>query len=196
MFSVSSYFSIEYLVILLPISVALYAVLPQKLRRISLLLSSYAFFWAVSGKLIAYLLFSTLSTHYTGLWLSSLQEDCDRLAAATPKENRKAVRAQYRQKQRLVVAFAAALHIGLLLVLKYGPFFAGNINTALWALRIPFALEIPSYILPIGISFYTLQAMAYIFDVYRRKIPADRNLLRVALFMSFFPQIMEGPICR
>ena len=140
MFSISSYFSIEYLVILLPISVALYAVLPQKLRRISLLLSSYAFFWAVSGKLIAYLLFSTLSTHYTGLWLSSLQEDCDRLAAATPKENRKAVRVQYRQKQRLVVAFAAALHIGLLLVLKYGPFFAGNINTALWALRIPFAL--------------------------------------------------------
>ena len=89
MFSISSYFSIEYLVILLPISVALYAVLPQKLRRISLLLSSYAFFWAVSGKLIAYLLFSTLSTHYTGLWLSSLQEDCERLAAATQRRTAK-----------------------------------------------------------------------------------------------------------
>ena len=92
MFSLTSYFSVEYLVVLLPLSVGLYAVLPQKLRRVSLLLSSYVFFWAVSGKLIAYLLFSTLSTHYTGLWLSSLQEDCDRLAAATPKEDRKSTR--------------------------------------------------------------------------------------------------------
>ncbi len=50
--------------------------------------------------------------------------------------------------------------------------------------------------MPIGISFYTLQAVSYCFDVYRGKIPADRNLFRLALFMSFFPQIMEGPICR
>ena len=47
--------------------------------------------------------------------------------------------------------------------------------------------------MPIGISFYTLQAVSYCFDVYRGKIPADRNLFRLALFMSFFPQIMEGP---
>ena len=196
MFSISSYFSIEYLVILLPISVALYAVLPQKLRRISLLLSSYAFFWAVSGKLIAYLLFSTLSIHHIGLWLSSIQRDCDSLVAASPKEKRKEIKAQYLKKQRFVVAFAVMVHIGILLVLKYTPFFAGNINTLFQVFRIPVTLAIPSFVLPIGISFYTMQAVAYIFDVYRRKIPADRNLLRLALFMGFFPQIMEGPICR
>ena len=95
-----------------------------------------------------------------------------------------------------MVAFAVMVHIGILLVLKYTPFFAGNLNTLFQVFRIPVTLAIPSFVLPIGISFYTMQAVAYIFDVYRRKIPADRNLLRLALFMGFFPQIMEGPICR
>lgn len=196
MFSLSSYFSIEYLVILLPISVGLYAVLPQKLRRMSLLLSSYVFFWAVSGKLIAYLLLSTLSIHHIGIWLSSIQGDCDRLMESSPKANRKEIKNRYLKRQRLVVTFAVALHIGVLLVLKYTPFFTSNLNTLFRLLNLPLSLTIPSFVLPIGISFYTMQAVAYIFDVYRRKIPADRNLLRLALFMGFFPQIMEGPICR
>ncbi len=191
MFSLSSYFSIEYLVILLPISVGLYAVLPQKLRRMSLLLSSYVFFWAVSGKLIAYLLLSTLSIHHIGIWLSSIQGDCDRLMESSPKANRKEIKNRYLKRQRLVVTFAVALHIGVLLVLKYTPFFTSNLNTLFRLLNLPLSLTIPSFVLPIGISFYTMQAVAYIFDVYRRKIPADRNLLRLALFMGFFPQIME-----
>lgn len=196
MFTLSSYFSIEYLVILLPVSVGLYAVLPQRFRRLSLLISSYIFFWAVSGKLIAYLLFSTLSIHHLGIWLSSIQGDSDGLLESSPKEKRKEIKAQYIKKQRVVVAFAVMLHIGILLWLKYTPFFAGNINTFFRLLNIPVAFNIPSYVLPIGISFYTMQAVSYIFDVYRRKIHADYNLLRLALFMSFFPQIMEGPICR
>ena len=196
MFSLSTYFSIEYLVVLLPISVGLYAILPQKFRRISLLLSSYVFFWAVSGKLIAYLVFSTLSIHHTGIWLSGVQGECDRLIETSGKEKRKEIKARSLKKQRLIVAFAVAVHIGLLLVLKYTPFFASNLNTLFGWLDIPLTLTVPSFVLPIGISFYTLQAVSYIFDVYRRKIPADRNLLRLALFMGFFPQIMEGPICR
>lgn len=196
MFTLSSYFSIEYLVILLPVSVGLYAILPQRFRRLSLLISSYIFFWAVSGKLIAYLLFSTLSIHHLGIWLSGIQGDCDRLLESSSKEKRKEIKAQYIKKQRVVVAFAVVLHIGILLWLKYTPFFANNINTFFRLLNIPVVFNIPSYVLPIGISFYTMQAVSYVFDVYRRKIHADYNLLRLALFMSFFPQIMEGPICR
>lgn len=196
MLSLSSYFSIEYLAVLLPVSVGMYAVLPQKFRRVSLLLSSYLFFWAVSGKLIVYLLLSTLSIHHIGIWLSSLQRDCDSFIEEASRERRKEIKARYLTKQRLVLAFAVTLHIGLLLALKYTPFFANNLNSVFQALHLPLSVAIPSFVLPIGISFYTLQATAYIFDVYRRKIPADRNLLRLALFMGFFPQIMEGPICR
>ena len=60
----------------------------------------------------------------------------------------------------------------------------------------PAILPVPSFLLPIGISFYTLQAVSYLIDVYRGKIQADHNLFRLALFLGFFPQMMEGPICR
>ena len=196
MFSFSSYFSTEYLVMLLPASVLLYALLPQRLRRWSLLLSSYVFFWAISGKLIAFLLFSTLSLHHFGIWLGRIQGELDGLLERSPREMRKELKRQYTRKQRLVVAFALALHLGILLWLKYTPFFASNINILLGLLGIERKVPIPSYVLPIGISFYTMQAASYLFDVYRQKVPADRNLFRLALYLSFFPLLMEGPICR
>lgn len=194
--TISSYYSLAYLLVLLPLSVGFYGILPQRLRRIALLVFNYAFFLAVSGKLILFLLLSTLSIHHVGLWLSALQKEGDARRLEVPKEQRKALKAQYLRRQRLVMGFAALFHLGILLGLKYTPFFAVNANSLLGWLGLPLALPVPSFVLPIGISFYTLQAMGYLFDVYRRVIPGDRNLLRLALFMSFFPQIMEGPICR
>ena len=196
MFSLSSYFSVQYLVLLLPATVGLYAVLPQKPRRVVLLLASYLFFWAISGKLIAYLLFSTLSVHHIGLWLEGIQAERDRCLTAAPKEERKAVRGRFQRQLTGIVAFGVVLHLGLLQLVKYTPFFATNLNHLFQLLGLSLTVNIPSFAMPIGISFYTLQAVSYCFDVYRGKIPADRNLFRLALFMSFFPQIMEGPICR
>lgn len=196
MFTMNSYFSVQYLAVLLPVTVVLYAVMPQKARRVVLLLASYAFFWAVSGKLLVYLLASTLSIHLLGLWISHLQEKGDRYVKTLPKEARKPAKAKSLRKQRAVMAFAVVLHVGILLTLKYSRFFITNVNALFQFFRSPFMLSVPAFLLPIGISFYTLQAVSYLFDVYRRKIPADHNLLRLALFMGFFPQIMEGPICR
>ena len=193
---ISSYYSLAYLLVLLPLSLGFYGILPQKGRRIALLGFHYAFFWSISGKLIVFLLLSTLSIHHVGLWLSALQKEEDARRLEVPKEQRKAVKAQYLRRQRLVMGFAALLHLGILLGLKYTHFFAVNANSLLGWLGLPITLPAPSFVLPIGISFYTLQAMGYLFDVYRRVIPGDRNLLRLALFISFFPQIMEGPICR
>lgn len=61
---------------------------------------------------------------------------------------------------------------------------------------IPLNLELPVWAAPIGISFYTLMAGSYLIDVFRGTVAPDRNLGRVALFLGYFPQIMEGPICR
>lgn len=195
MLSVSSYFSASCL-LLLSLTVGVYAVVPQKARRWTLLFSSWLFFRAVSGKLIVYLLFSILSVHHIGLWLSALQKKGDRLLEAADQEDRKGLKAQWQKKQRNVMAFGVCLHIGMLLVLKYSAFFAWNINKIFELAGLDTGLPIPAFAVPIGISFYTLSALSYLFDVYRRKIPADRSLMRIALFMSFFPQIMEGPICR
>ena len=85
MLTFSSYFSIEYLIIFLPLPVAAYPVLPHRSPRLSLLAPTYLFFWAVSRKLIAYLIFSTLSVHYMGKWLSRIHNSCDCLLESAPK---------------------------------------------------------------------------------------------------------------
>lgn len=192
----SSYFSFAYLAVFLPVAILIFSIIPQKWRRYFLLFASYGFFWLISGELLAYLILSTLSIHYFGIWLDRIQTKRDEQLKLTEKQGRKALKKLFLKKQRGVVFLAVVLHIGILLVIKYGAFFATNVNSLLSLLNLPITLEIPKFIMPIGISFFTLQALSYIFDVYRGVMKADDNIFRLALFMSFFPQIVEGPICR
>lgn len=185
-----------FLGIFLPLTIILYNVIPQKHRWKVLLVSSYIFFWSISGKLIIYLLLTTLSMHYFGLWLSSVQEERDKTLKEAEKEEKKKIKLDYLKKQRKILLFAAFLQIGTLVVLKYSAFLGKNINELFGLFNLGFKLKVPKFFMPIGISFYTFQAMSYIIDVYRGTIKADKNLGRLSLFISFFPQIMEGPICR
>ena len=191
-----TYCDLTYLIVFLPIVMLIYSICKQKHRSKVLLLASYVFFWSISGKLIIYLLLSTLSIHHFGLWLEAIKRERDEKLKEAKKEEKKQLKELYTKKQRKVLFFAVILHIGLLVVLKYTPFFGRNIKTILSLLNIPITLNIPRFLIPIGISFYTFQAVSYMVDVYRETIKADKNLLRLALFMSFFPQIMEGPIAR
>ncbi len=191
-----SYCSLIYLGIFLPAVMLVYSLMPQKHRRKVLLLASYVFFWLVSGKLLVYLLMSTLSIHHFGLWMASIINEKKSVLAQAEKSEKKEIKARYQRQLRGVVTFAVLLHVGVLVVLKYSAFLGTNFNLLLSALKAPFSIPIPTFLLPIGISFYTMQALSYLFDVYRETIKADRNLERLALYMSFFPQIMEGPICR
>ncbi|MBR5975899.1 MAG: MBOAT family protein [Clostridiales bacterium] len=195
MFTISTYFSMAYVLLLLG-AILLYEVFPKRARRWVLLLFSYLFFFLISRKLVIYLMLSTLSVHHIGLWLSDVQAECKLKMKEIPKEEKKALSASYQKRLRGIMCFAVFLHVGTLFVLKYTPFTIGNINALFDLAGISLTLPTPRLLVPIGISFYTLQAVSYLFDVYRQKIPADRNLLRLAMFMSFFPQIMEGPICR
>lgn len=86
----------------------------------------------------------------------------------------------------MIVLFAVLIHIGLLVILKYTGFFGENINNLLALFNTDFRFKIPKICIPIGISFYTLQGLSYIIDVYKGKINADDNLGRLALFMAFF----------
>lgn len=194
--NLTSSFSMDYLMFFLPIVIILYSIIGDKYKKYFLILASYVFFWLISGKMVVYLATTTIFVHYFGIWLEKLnREEKDALSDAE-KEEKKAIRGDYQKRKRRVVAFAVLVHIGVLLVLKYTGFFTENINTLLQAFGSSTQFKIPEYALPIGISFYTMQAVAYITDVYRGTIKADDNLGRLALFMCFFPQIVEGPICR
>lgn len=192
----TSYFSIDYLMFFLPITILIYCIAGAKQKKYVLLIADYLFFWLISGKLVVYLMLSTLLIHYFGLWLDRLHGSEKACLEQTEKENKKAVKAEYLHRKRLVLVFAVAIHIGILLVFKYSGFFMENVNAVLGFMHFPVQLLIPKYVMPIGISFYTMQAVSYVIDVYRGTIKADTNIFRLALFLSFFPQIVEGPICR
>ena len=184
-----SYSDATYLVLFLPLTILIYNLMPQKHRWKVLLIASYIFFWCISKKLIIFIIFSTFSIHHFGLWLKSIQEERNKLLKEAEKESKKAIRAEYLKKQRKVLLLGVLIHLGILLVLKYSGFALENLNALFAMIKIPISFSITKYMMPIGISFYTLQAISYITDVYHEKIQADRNLGRLALFMTFFPQI-------
>ena len=191
-----TYWDLVFIFIFLPLTVIIYNLLPQKHRWKALLIASYIFFWSISGKLIIYLLITTLSMFLYGKYFAKMQNKRDEMLKNAEKEKKKEIKAQYLKKERKVLVLAIIVQIGILVVLKYSSFLGTNINTVFNILNIPFSFKIAKFLVPIGISFYTLQAIAYMVDVYKEKIKPDEYLGRLALFISFFPQIMEGPISR
>ena len=187
-----TYQSILYLFLFLPAVMLVYQITPDRHRYKILLTASYLFFLSVSGKLVIFLLVSTLSIHHTGLWMDSLKQMPEGIDLQTKKEKQKALQSI----RRKILWFGIALQLTMLIVLKYSGFFSDNLNILLKTVSFPYLLPSLKFALPIGISFYTLQAISYLIDVYYEKIKADGHLGRLALYLTFFPTIMEGPICR
>ena len=192
----TSFFSLTFLIAFLPVSLLAYAVVPHKAKKFVLLIASLVFFWLVSSVLIVYLFLTILSVFLFGKWLDKIQRTMKEVLSKTEKEKRKEIKQGFVHRQRMVLLLAVILHVGLLLTLKYSGFFADSINSLLSLVNAPFEIPVPKLMMPIGISFFTLQAVSYITDVYHGLIKADGNILRISLFISFFPQIVEGPICR
>ncbi len=94
-------------------------------------------------------------------------------------------------RRRVLFVLAVIFNLGFLVFFKYTAFFATNLN-----LIFGLNLRVPKLALPIGISFYTFQALSYVIDVYRGKVPPQKNLLNLALYISLFPQLIAGPIVR
>lgn len=108
--TLTSYFSVAFLAIFLPVSVVVYAVIPQKARKYFLLIASFAFFWLISGQLIAYLCLIIMGVHYFGLWLDRIQTQKSAALKAVPKEEKKALKKVYLHRSRRVLLFAAVLN--------------------------------------------------------------------------------------
>lgn len=188
------YFNLSYLLAFLPCVVLFYTITPKKHKWIILLFFSYIFFFLISKKLIIYLILVTFLIYSFGLWIDKIDNDLSKEMLGN--NNKKELKAISKKRKIRVVVLATLLIAGILIVLKYTPFIGNNINYILHKLGSNYQLNVPVYLLPIGISFYTLEALSYIYDVYNKKIKADRNLGRLALYLAFFPSIMEGPISR
>ncbi len=147
----------------------IYYVFPKKKRYIVLLIGSIFFYCLFSGKYIIFILLSSIITYLSGIFIE-----------------------KYSKHKKKILVGSILLNLLFLLVLKYNNFFAEMINPLLGLVK----LEIPykKFILPIGISYYTLEAISYVVDIYRGRSKSENNYLKVLLYLIYFPQIVEGPI--
>ena len=191
----TSYGFLGFLAVLIPA----YYLVPKRLQGPLLLAASYLFYFIAGPSYLLYILTTTVTTYYAArriganltrqsAYLKARKDVLDREAKKAYKERQKRVRRRW-------TAGCLVLNLGVLAVVKYTNFIISNINGAISAFGgegLPFL----RFALPLGISFYTFQAMGYLIDVYRGTVPAERSLPRFALFIAFFPQLIQGPISR
>lgn len=170
--------SIDFL-IFFPIVALIYFLIPQRVRYLWLLAASYYFYMSWNPQYALLIATSTIITWATGYLLENVKNN-----------NNAAI------QKKIILIFCLLINLGILFFFKYYNFALSNISTVFHYLGL--SVQVPTFdvILPVGISFYTFQAIGYIIDVYRGEMRAEHNLLRYALFISFFPQLVAGPIER
>lgn len=195
-----SFISTGFLIFLL-ISVTVYYIIPKRFQWVWLLAVSYFYYASAGIDKIGFIIFTTVVTYVGARVIEKIANDGaakitlhkETITAAEKKE----IKAATKNKKRIVLAGMLILNFGLLAFLKYFDFAFENINVILSKLfGIQAAVGGMDIILPLGVSFYTFQSAGYIIDVYQGKYEADKNIFKFSLFVSFFPQILQGPIGR
>ena len=169
--------------IFFPIVLALYFLLPQKIKSFWLLIASYYFYMSWNIKYALLIFLSTVVTYLSGLLIEKVKQK-------TCEEKRKI------KLKKFVVAASFIINLGILFYFKYFNFAIDLITKVFAQIHIQVNVPVFDIILPVGISFYTFQALSYTMDVYRDDIFAEKNFFKYALFVSFFPQLVAGPIER
>ena len=168
----------------------IYYVLPKRFRYLALLGGSVVFYTLAGRAYLPFLGITVLTVYGTALLLGRSLERQKAYVAEHKKELTREAVAAYKKresgKRTALFLVCLVLNLGLLAALKYTAFL-------LDAFRAPWEVH---WVLPLGISFYTFQSLGYLMDVKRGKYPPERNFLRYALFASFFPQMIQGPISR
>lgn len=162
--------SISFLYYFLPIVLILYFIAPGNMKNLILMISSLVFYAWGEPEYVVIMIVSIIVGYITGRLIETF----------------------YTKKYvALFLAGGVLSHLGILIYFKYVDFFIGNVN-AITGSTIPLL----RLTLPIGISFYTFQILSYEIDVYRGKVRAQKNILKLAVYVTMFPQLIAGPIVR
>jgi alginate O-acetyltransferase complex protein AlgI len=159
----------------LPIVFGLYWAIPHKWRNVFLLIASY-YFYMTWNPWFGILLFGTTLID----WKCALEME----------------KTAVRSKRRVWLAFSLISNLGVLAAFKYSAFFYNTFEWTRAAITNDTAHYMQALIIPVGLSFYVFHSLSYIIDVYRAKISAEKDFSIFALFVSFFPQLVAGPIAR
>ena len=187
----------DYLVFMVPVLLATWALGHRAMARMVLLLLASYFFYCASPKTdppplpwfyAGLLVFSTFLDYACGLALARSSAGLDSQDPAV------VARTQRRRNAVLMVSLVG--NLGLLGYYKYTDFFVDVFTDLVHAAGVPFVAPHLEIILPVGISFYTFQSLSYTIDVWRRRLEPERSFIKFALFVTFFPQLVAGPIVR
>lgn len=165
--------------IFLPIVMIVYFLIPRKLRSIWLLIASYFFYMSWNPKYAMLIIISTLATYWSAIFIRK----CDELSLGD-------------KKKKIILISCIILNLLILVIFKYTNFLIDILNGFTNIFHITLIERKVDILLPVGISFYTFQALGYIIDVYKKNVRCEKNFIKYALFVSFFPQLVAGPIER
>ena len=182
-----AYPELSYLIVFLPLVLIAYQLIPAKWRWAVLLLSGYAFCFSFGIVTVLYLAGTTLFTFCMGAWLRYMREHAG-------QEELSAGNLKGKKAEKAILVFGIAVLLSGLGYLKYYNFFVENWNQTFAANDIFPYLETKKLLVPLGISFYTLEAIGCLVDIYWGKTQACRHPGKLALFLGFFPKLMEGPL--
>lgn len=154
---------------------AVYYLTPYRHRWLPMLIGSYVFYMCCNPAYILLIMASTAVDYVVAQRLGNEEREPSR---------------------RRLLAISLFFNLGLLFVFKYFGFFAENVNQLFEYMNWQTRITANKFVLPVGISFYTFQTLSYTIDVYRRKLEPETHLGRFALYVSFFPQLVAGPIER
>ncbi len=166
-------------------------------RQLWVLAAANVAFYAISGiKYLPFLAVTMAATYVCGRIIGNIYDAADKeLAQCTQLSEKKVIRANAKKKAKKSLIVSIVISVALLAVCKYTSFTIKNINSLLSALD---ATQIPMFkmILPLGISFYTFMALSYVLDIYWKRYKAEKNFLLYAVYLSYFPHVVQGPIDR
>lgn len=165
--------SLEFLLFFFPVTLGVYFFLPHRARNYWLLMASLFFYAWGEPTFVLAMLFSVFCNYFAALRLEEMETES--------------------LGRKLFLALTVCMNLGLLFVFKYMNFVTENLRE--WFPSLQGQIPQTEFVLPIGISFFTFQAMSYVIDVYRGT-PAQKNLGYLGLYISLFPQLIAGPIVR
>lgn len=197
-----SIISVRFLLFLI-VSLFLYFQIPGKHQWKALLVISYLFYLILGLETIIFLILTSLTAFWCGKKMGKINEEYEITIKRNMENNVKFTREEKllireeedKRKKKYLIA-ALVLNFGILLVLKYTNIIKELSDAANGMLGVNFSLDTSRWLVPIGISYYTFQSMGYLIDLYRRKYQPEKNVFRFMLFVSFFPQLIQGPISR
>ncbi|MCH5267699.1 MAG: MBOAT family protein [Lachnospiraceae bacterium] len=178
----------------------LYYLIPKRFQWLLLLAANFLFYFSAGTYYPLFILTTSVTVWLAGVRMDFHEkrwkeygEAIKRGEVAKPsREEKKAEKAKINSRKKRIMLICLLFNLGILAVLKYSNFIIDNVNAVAGEMKFSYV----DLILPLGISFYTFQAVGYLLDVYWGKCEVQKNVLRFTLFVSFFPQLIQGPISR